>query len=204
VVGGGTGEFLGDLLASGFAGSVVYVDVSAAMLRRARQGIARRFPEAPARVEFLCGDLLADLPGETFDLVCTHYLLDLFAAPDELHRAMGKLDERLSTRGIWLCSDFSVPSGGAVRRTVHRAFIRALYGFFGWSCGVELRALPGIETEFSRIGYTAMARSDHFGGLLWSAVYRRTASLPSERHSPCPTGSSSESLSVTSWSPAGR
>lgn len=174
IVGGGTGEFLQAVLASGFAGSILYLDVSPAMLRRARLGIARRFPEALNRVEFRRGDLFEDLPCEKFDLVCTHYFLDMFRQ-EELSRAMRMLDERLAQNGVWLFSDFAQPSGGAVRRALHGAFLRVLYVFFGWTCGIEIRTLPAIEDEFPRMGYVPLEQAEHCTGLLHSAAYQREA-----------------------------
>lgn len=169
IVGGGNGGFLRELLRGGFTGEVVYLDISGAMIKRARETIAG-LPEA--RVDFRRGDV-RDLDAiRRFDLICTNYVLDVFT-PGDLNNVMTRLDRTLVPGGLWLCTDFSEPGGGPARRLFQRSMLGGLYAFFGQVCGIRPRRLPPIEPLFAQRGYVASRREELAGGLLWSALFSR-------------------------------
>lgn len=169
IVGGGTGIFLRALLESGFEGTIVYVDVSKKMIRRARLKIADRHT---SRVDFRHEDVRDLESHPAFDLICTHYVLDVFAAT-ELDDVMDRLDRALEPGGLWLCTDFSPTQGRWFRRTLQGGLLRVLYTFFGVVCGIQPRSLPPIQAAFSRLGYRATSRSDLAWGVLWTAIYEK-------------------------------
>lgn len=172
VVGGGSGRFVQELLASGFAGQVLNVDVSPRMLERTRRRLERRAPQALSRVECRVGGVDSLRPAERFDLLCTHCFLDLFGDP-QLRRVIARLDTSLTRDGIWWCSDFAPPAGGPVRRRAQQLTLAALYGFFRTTCSIDASRLPPIESELRRHGYAAVQRREFGAGWLWSALYRR-------------------------------
>lgn len=171
IVGGGTGGFLLSLLRAGFDGSVVNLDLSRGMTRRARRRIDRHAPASSGQIEFRCGTVAQLRSDERFDLICTHYFLDLFVA-DAMFAVMRRLDAALTPDGRWSCADFAHPRGPVARR-LGRPLIRGLYGFFGRTCGIEPRALPPIRQGFERLGYEPAAERSLSGGMLWTAVFQR-------------------------------
>jgi ubiquinone/menaquinone biosynthesis C-methylase UbiE len=172
IAGGGSGRFLMELLERGFAGRVVNLDVSAAMLDRSRRRIERSMPGLVGRVEFRQGDLRTLPADEGFDLICTHYVLDLFHG-EEFERAVRRLDGALRQNGLWICSDFAEPRGGRVRRALQAALLRALYQFFGVVCAVRTRRLPPNRATFRALGYSEECYAPNRSDLLWSGVYRK-------------------------------
>jgi SAM-dependent methyltransferase len=177
VVGGGSGRFVHELLASGFAGEVLNIDLSPRMLERTRQRVERRVPQALSRVECRLGDMSSLRPAERFDLLCTHCFLDLFEGP-RLRQVIDRLDACLANDGLWWCSDFAPPAGGPVRRAAQRLSLSALYTFFRMTCSIDASRLPPIEDELRRLGYAAIQRRDFSAGWLWSGLYRRGRSRP--------------------------
>lgn len=172
IVGGGTGAFLVALLDSGFAGTVTAIDPSAGMLRRTTARLHRRRPHDGARVDLRHGGLDCLRRDERFDLVCTHFVLDLFDDA-RLGEVMDRLDAALEDDGLWLCSDFSAPAGGPLRRGAQAVLVGGLYRFFNITCALGTRRLPPIDAGFERLGYRAVARDTLAAGVLWSAALRR-------------------------------
>jgi SAM-dependent methyltransferase len=187
IVGGGTGEFLGALLADGFGGEVVLLDVSPRMLGRARRRIVHEHPAAVPRVAFVRGDVRDELPEGPFDLICTHFVLDLFEGAD-LRRLIRRLATRLSDDGVWLCSDFAPAAGRGMPRSAHRLLLRSLYLAFGLVCAVPLRDLPPIEDAFDRLGFETIVRAESSAGLFWSAGFRRGVNPSSAGPARCVRG----------------
>jgi len=172
IVGGGTGAFLIALLESGFEGTVTAIDPSAGMLRRSAARLRRRRPDDLGRVELRRGGIDCLRGDERFDLICTHFVLDLFDDA-RLVEVMERLDAALEPDGLWLCSDFAAPAGGMLRRGAQAALVGALYRFFGVTCAVGARRLPPIDAGFERLGYRAVARDTLAVGVLWSAALQR-------------------------------
>ncbi|MDP7742827.1 MAG: methyltransferase domain-containing protein [Lentisphaeria bacterium] len=169
MIGGGTGRFLSEFLARNRRASVIYIDLSAAMLRRAA---ARLTAADTERVTFRHGSWGQIAADEDFDLVCTHCFLDCFAAP-ELALVMDRLDTCLAPDGAWLFHDFEVSGRGPLSRAWRRAVVRVLYSFFGLVCGVQPRALPNLAAAFDSRGFVESAATEHLGGLLVNRLYRR-------------------------------
>lgn len=172
VIGGGSGRFVNDLLAAGFVGHVLNIDLSRGMLERTRRRLGRRAPQALSRVECRLGDVSSLRPSERFDLICTHCFLDLFEE-SRLRRVIDRLDESLAPDGLWWCSDFTPPAGGPVRRGAQRLTLSALYTFFRMTCSIDARRLPPIEDELGRLGYEVVQRREFSAGWLWSGLFRR-------------------------------
>jgi len=169
VIGGGTGRFLSEFLAVNSFSSVIYVESSEAMLRRAA---ARLSADDTKRVTFRHGSWDQIAGDEVFDLVCTQCFLDCFA-PSELAPVMDRLDSCLAPNGAWLFHDFDVSGRGPLSRAWRRAVVRILYSFFGLACGVQPRVLPNLATAFAARGFVESAATEHLGGLLVNRLYLR-------------------------------
>jgi tRNA (cmo5U34)-methyltransferase len=87
---------------------VWFVDVSSAMMEKARAFWQAELAGAPTRLHFLQGTQ-ADLPeGLQVEVVITPFFLDLFS-PTELESLFHKLDAHLLPGGHWYLSDFRIP-----------------------------------------------------------------------------------------------
>ncbi len=109
---------------------------------------------------------------ERFDLICTHCFLDLFEGA-ELKHTMERLHRHLGPGGLWACSDFTPPDGGAARRGLQAALLATLYRFFGVVCGLRTRRLAPIRRSLVESGLDELAFETSSAGLLWSGIYRR-------------------------------
>jgi ubiquinone/menaquinone biosynthesis C-methylase UbiE len=166
VVGGGTGRIMVDLLRRARVGRVVFVEPSAAMISRARERAERA--GLGERVELRCRGLESVAPGETFGLVVTPFVLDLFA-PATFGRAMDTLAGAVAPGGSWLFADFVLDRAGPVGRAV----VRGLYAFFRVSCGIEASALPRFDEAFAQRSFAPVAEARRARGLLAARLYRR-------------------------------
>lgn len=180
IAGGGTGEFLTDLAATGIFQRITCVDVSAKMLFRARRRWEawRRKMSGNAEssfVEFVQVDVRRELPVApgSVDLVVTNYFLDVFPA-DELEVVMKRLDTSLAARGLWYFSDFVNRPQGSFLRWIFGSGIRLLYAFFNCMTGMVNTRLPEYDVHFARLGYIQTAERRFFGGLLACRLYRKT------------------------------
>lgn len=166
VLGGGTGRVMTDLLEAGRARAVVYLEPSAAMTARARA--RARAAGALGSVAFRRGGVETLREGETFELIVTPFVLDLFG-PDALVRTMDRLDRALAQGGSWLFTDFALDRSGPWGRSI----LAGLYAFFRAACAVEARTLPDFDREFARLGYACTQETRRVGGLILGRVYRR-------------------------------
>jgi ubiquinone/menaquinone biosynthesis C-methylase UbiE len=175
LVGGGSGRFLGGLLAARLACDVLVLDVSRKMLERSRSAAERRAPAR--RPELRLGGLERLGTDERFDLVVTHCFLDLFDEP-ELGGVLARLDAALEPGGRWLFSDFAAFGSGAAQRAAQRALIASLYLFFRAACGIKARRLPDFDAGFARLGYRTVVERRLAGGLLRSAILVKPQAPP--------------------------
>lgn len=158
VLGGGTGWIIQSILSYAPGCRVVYIDASAAMIRR-----ARKMCGADRRVTFIIGTE-NDIPqSEVFDAVITNFYLDLFAQRD-LERMVTVVDGYLDKSAIWIATDF------ISARTWHQVLLKVLYQFFRITTGLQTQTLPAWESELSR-RYQEKQRSKFFSGFIQSSVF---------------------------------
>ncbi|GAA4373927.1 class I SAM-dependent methyltransferase [Hymenobacter koreensis] len=164
-IGGGTGQVLPELLTLRPMVQVVYVEASAAMLRRAEQHLRQSAPEQVARVQFVHGTE-ADLPPDArFDAILAFFLFDLFT-PTELAELLHRLQQHATPKTQWLVADFAPP-----QRPWQRGLQWLMYQFFRRASGVSGRELPDIAGALQEIGLTRRWRQQWASGLVEAAVY---------------------------------
>ncbi len=169
VLGEGDGRCLARLLKAAPAATVLCVDLSAAMLDRARARL--READRP-RVRFAQADLLADpLPEGPFDAVVTCFVLDCFS-PEQAGALVRSVAARLAPGAHWLWTDFRIPTRGLLRWRA-QAWVALLYAFFRWKTGLSAHALPPAEDLIAAAGLAPAARRDFQAGLVRSVLFRR-------------------------------
>ncbi len=165
VLGGGTGRFLGPLLAVRPDIRVCFVDASSVMLKLAQNHLPERYTD---QVVFVHGTE-NDIPqGKGFDAVITYFFLDLFTG-EQLTEVCRKLNASLKENGIWLVSDF-VDNGKAFQRLL----LFAMYTFFRSVAGVRAARLPKwqeqLPEKLQRIDCTTFCNE-----FILAGVYRKVA-----------------------------
>lgn len=171
VLGDGDGRFAAQLLRAAPEVRICAVDGSEAMLRslQARCG--------SARVSTLQADLSqglpAELPGDRFDLVTTHFFLDCLdtAQVDEL---VADTLPRVRPGADWIVSEFDIPRGAI--RWPAAVLVRLLYLGFRLLTGLRTQQLPDWRAAMRRHGFERRNQYTLIRGVLvaerWTAPGR--------------------------------
>ncbi|WP_370583222.1 class I SAM-dependent methyltransferase [Pontibacter sp. FD36] len=170
LIGGGSGWLLEQLLRYSPLVKVTYLEASEKMLKMTRRRIGQRTPAALPNITFRLGTEDSLQYGETYDVILTPFLLDLF--PDErLVYLMDRLCAALHPQGLWLFSDFwptQVPAPAW-----HRLLLRSMYTFFGKVSQVSATRLPDFDRHFARLPLYELEATAFYGGLVQAKVYRK-------------------------------
>jgi tRNA (cmo5U34)-methyltransferase len=164
IVGGGSGEILPYLWRINPGCSIWYVEASSEMLAMASKKVK---PEVRNKVNFIHGTEAAIPEGIVFDVIITHFFLDLF--PNEKGLALCRnLYRQLQPRGLWLISDFV--NGG---KWWQRLMLWMMYRFFVVTCKIEATSLPSWESQLRLAGMREKTFKLFFRGFIKSAIYIR-------------------------------
>ncbi|MCM8538240.1 MAG: class I SAM-dependent methyltransferase [Lentisphaeraceae bacterium] len=140
VIGGGTGKFLKELVASKQFEKLTYIDISPKMIDLAKSKV----PDTK-NIDFIVGDETT-IPDHSFDLIVTHYFLDCFDQT-EFEKIADLLLSQLCAGGYWSMVDFYIhPKSTWIRKV----FVRFLYKFFKLTCRLETKELPDFDLWFSK------------------------------------------------------
>jgi len=170
ILGGGTGWVLTEVLRQRPAATVLYLEASPRMLDRARTRLAREYPAATTQVDFRHGTQDALLPGKSYDVLITFFVLDCIPVP-ELDGALTRLRAVLRPRAPWLLADFR-----PARRGWRRVLLAAMYLFFRLTTGLRARELPRLRPALARLGMRPELRQFFFGGAVEAVVFREYGS----------------------------
>lgn len=176
ILGGGTGWFLAELLKAVEPTQVTYVDTSARMLQKSRARIEKEVPALLGRVEFVHGDRRAVPPERRYDLICTHFYLDMFEGR-ALAEEVAALKARLRPNGRWLFADFRFPKRWPMSR-IARILVWLMYRFFRLCCGIPAGRLENYEAALVDAGMDKLAKSDHYGRMIRGLALRKPAPRP--------------------------
>lgn len=169
LIGGGSGWLLEQLLLQKPQANVTYLESSAKMLELAQKR-CKQFAIPTATVSFRLGDEHSLQPDESFDVIITPFLLDLFP-DDRLQHLMSRLYTTLRPGGCWLFSDFwSVHDPAPFWQ---RLLLRSMYTFFGLVSGVKATQLPDFGLHFQRLRLQEQAGAHFYGGLIQAKAYRK-------------------------------
>ncbi|HZQ43725.1 MAG TPA: methyltransferase domain-containing protein [Acidobacteriaceae bacterium] len=171
VLGDGDGRFLAKFLRRYPNCTALAADISAAMLSKLRARCLRSVPGATTRLTTLHRSALEiEVPPHT-DLIVTHFLLDCFTQP-EVDALTARLAPQLAPGGLWLVSDFALPSARLLR-PLARLYITSLYAAFRLLTGLRVRHLPDPQSALARAGLRRIARKSFLFGLLYTELWQR-------------------------------
>ncbi|PKV63256.1 class I SAM-dependent methyltransferase [Pontibacter ramchanderi] len=169
LIGGGSGWLLEQVLRSRPKAKISYLEVSEKMLQLAQRRICHKC-SAPVNIDFRLGDENTLRTGETFDIIITPFLLDLF--PDErLVYLMDRLTTALRPGGHWLFSDFW-PNQTLIPGW-QRLLLKSMYTFFGYVSRVKASRLPDFAAHFARQPLQLETSATFYGGLVQARAYRK-------------------------------
>jgi len=128
-------------------------------------------------VEFVHADLVGwTPPGNSFDLIVTHFVLDCFTER-QLELILARLAHAATADARWLAADFREPEKGPARWRA-QAILAVMYIFFRWATGIAAERLPAIDALMGRQGFVLRERRIFEWGLLQSDLWgRERASL---------------------------
>lgn len=172
VLGDGDGRFLAELLRRNPRVQVEAVDTSAAMLAllRERTGDVRVTTHRMSALDFA--------PAGTVDLIATHFFLDCLTQV-EVDALCVRLAESLQPGGLWVVSEFRIPTGGM--RLPGRMYVGALYRVFGLLTGLQVRHLPDFASSLRAAGLVRVGLRHRFFGLLTSELWRSESASHAKR-----------------------
>lgn len=172
IIGGGSGWLLEQLLKAGINLHILYVDASPKMIRMARERVRLHAAKSINQVVFRVGTEQALLPNESFDVVFTPFLLDLFPE-DRLTILMSTLKTALREDGLWLFTDF-----WPVKHPTpfwQKLLLKSMYLFFGAVSGIQATELPDFDSHFKQLQMQQVYTTALYKGMIQAKVFTRRA-----------------------------
>ena len=168
VVGGGSGWILMQLLQQNHCREIVYLDASEKMLRLTEKKLQQVKP-AQTKTELRLGTEKDLKPGETFDVIITNFLLDLFTEP-RLQSLLTKLGKTLRPGGFWLVSDFRFIE--VKQAWWQKALLKSMYLFFKLTCRINAGQLPDWNKALHQHGLIKIKSELFYNQMIEAAVYQ--------------------------------
>ncbi|MEJ0055471.1 MAG: class I SAM-dependent methyltransferase [Bacteroidota bacterium] len=161
VLGGGTGWWMKEFLASHPDCKIVFIEASGRMIALAKQNV-----NADSRIEFRKGteDSITEL--NHFDAVITFCYLDLFSET-KLKEVVRKISRSVTPAAKWLVVDF------VACKVWHKWMLFLMYKFFGVMAGLENQELADWEKELEEGDFREEETKLFYGNFIKSAIYGR-------------------------------
>ncbi|GAB3787183.1 hypothetical protein GCM10028818_51710 [Spirosoma horti] len=166
LVGGGTGWLLEQLLKRSRTQRIVYLETSSAMVARASRRMIRK--SLVGSVDFRVGDHTALLPDESFDVLITPFVLDLFTETTLKSQIIPPLLNALNPAGLWLVTDFVHPSVWW-----QQALLWVMIRFFRLTAGIEASRLVNWQQCLLAMNLSLQGRKRQVGGMVSAEVWER-------------------------------
>ena len=162
ILGGGTGWLLAELLSLKPSCSVVYIDASNQMIERARQKIG----VLSQKVSFIHGTENDIPPGSSFDVIITHFYLDLFD-PTTCRQVSGIIRNYCHQRTLWLACDFMNVTWW------HGTMLWVMYKFFRFTSDLRTKSIPDWRKCVQDAGFSEIGVEYFFKKFICSSLYRQ-------------------------------
>ncbi|RYF59685.1 MAG: methyltransferase domain-containing protein [Cytophagaceae bacterium] len=166
LVGGGTGWLLEQLLMHGTTKRIVYLETSSSMVARASRRMIRK--SLLGTVDFRVGDQTALLPGESFDVIITPFVLDLFAETTLKSQIIPPLLNVLKPAGLWLVTDFVQPP-----TWWQKVLLWVMIRFFRLTASIEANRLVNWQQGLLEANLFLKERKAQVGGMVSAEVWIR-------------------------------
>lgn len=160
VLGGGSGKWLNDLLFSNGSCAVYFIEASSTMLERAKNN-----SHYVDRVTFIHGTQ-NDIPAGEFDVVITHFFLDMFSQP-ELEYFVSLVKSTLKTKGLWIVADFEE------NKLWHRILLNVMYSFFNLMGAIDEKSLVNWDSVLLSKSFECLRSTSLYGSFIHSRIYSK-------------------------------
>ncbi|MBK0402044.1 class I SAM-dependent methyltransferase [Adhaeribacter sp. BT258] len=167
IIGGGTGWILEEMLKQTNVSRILYLEASEKMLEQSQKRYAKSPRKSAVKVEFRLGTEQELKREETFDVVFTGFLLDLFQ-PENLQLLMHKLYTHLKPAGLWLLADFAPQNA---TRYWQKSLLKSMVLFFKLTANLQANRLPEIEKAFEKFPLVQKQKKHFYHDLIFGAVY---------------------------------
>ncbi len=169
IIGGGTGYILTEMLQQTNCRKIIYLEASEKMLQLSKKRYENS-PKNPATlVEFRLGNENALTPEETFGVIFTGFLLDLFP-PEPLHQIMQKLYHTLKPNGLWLVADFEPKNA---TKFWQKSLLKVMVRFFKITANLQAENLPDLSKAMADFPLKLTHKQYFYHQLIFSGVYRK-------------------------------
>jgi len=171
LVGGGSGWLLEQIIRTCQPRRVLYLELSAQMVARASQRMIKK--GLLGTVEFQTGSILELQSPESFDVILTPFLLDLFT-PDTLqNKVIPRLLANLNATGLWLATDF-IPTDVGWQKALLWTMIR----FFRLTANIEMQQLADWPLALTKAGLIRTKQAEAVGGMVSTGIWIRPTNQP--------------------------
>lgn len=163
IIGGGTGRAF-----KGFehrCRSILYLEPSEKMIFQAQKNLNNSL------VTFKRGKIEEVQPTESFDLVITNFVMDVFNKK-ELEQFIGEVEMRMAPDGLWIVSDFALNKRQGYYY-FKKQLIKLMYGFFSVVSNLNNNTLYDYRNILSGRGYREIEYHEIYGGFIFSSVFRK-------------------------------
>lgn len=145
------------------------VEKSRQMIRLARQRM-RRHGLGQCNVRFFHRDVLRDgLPADSYDLISTHFVLDMLTKQELLW--LLALIRRNAPNCLWVISEFQPLARPAAAHVASRLALWVMYRFFVLTAKSRIRSLQDHRRAFSTAGLALQRQEAAWGGFLVSELW---------------------------------
>jgi ubiquinone/menaquinone biosynthesis C-methylase UbiE len=176
ILGDGDGRFLARLLARNPQLRATAVDSSAAMLHLLRRRCESSISDAALRLKTIQADALQFTPADSYDLIVSHFFLDCFTQ-SRLETLIPPIASSLAPSGVWVLSDFRIPSNSLA--VPARILVRSLYLAFRFLTGLRTSQLADYKAPLTAAGLTCITRHQLLGGVLVTELWQRPLTVNS-------------------------
>ena len=173
ILGEGDGRFLEQLVIQSPRSHIRVIDSSGSMLRKARQRLVRKLGQVPRNVVLEKGDAVRDAlgPESSFDRVVSHFFLDCFN-PETVVRLARSIRRVLKPQGLWLVSDFIVPTTTSGKCLAH-FWMFLLIPFFRITTRLEASRLPDWTARVGSEGFIEMGWKPWHMGMIRASIFAK-------------------------------
>jgi len=172
IIGGGRGWILPEIFDRCPPRSLVYLDLSTAMIEAA-QHVAESLPtHQRKRITWIQGDegLLPD--DLTYDGIMAFFFFDLFTQPN-LESLFKRLNSHLRPGGQLLLADFFPKKDN----WTHQFTLTSMYLFFKWIAGLQTQQMPDIKGILEEYRYQYLEGASFNRGFIEAQLWQKP--LPS-------------------------
>ena len=170
IIGGGTGWLLPEIFARTNPQKILYLEASGKMLNLARQKVEGA--AQAACLEFRLGTEKDIRPGEKFDVIISHFLLDLFL-PTQLAHLTDILFQSIRPGGLWLVTDFVQTPGSGFRQLWRNILTKSMYLFFRLMSNISAASLPDWQNILTRYRLMPVKSAYFYHHMIKSVLYQK-------------------------------